>query len=220
MPVPAIATGTLPCEWTLVRKNVGWSGEIMIRHWPCDLRRVEDGADDVTVDLLNGFHFLVAAAFVRGLVGRLDVDAHDIVFVEGVNGRTAFGGVVGVEVTGGTGDFDSIPADESRNAAKQIDGGDHRAARAVLFGEGLEPRGLPLSPEPNVRGRPLACLLSGRVHWMVAKHVGRRGHQFAEDVAARAARIILEHRLVGDVVRSAGARVGRETGTAASHLAK
>jgi len=92
MPVPAMATGTLPWVWTLVRINVGWSGEDHDAPLGVFFEGIEDRADDVLVDLGDGFYLFVAAAFVRGFVGRFDVDAHDIVFVEGVNRGTAFGG--------------------------------------------------------------------------------------------------------------------------------
>ena len=42
------------------------------------LQRRVQRADDVPVDFLQGFDFRRGVAFVRGLVGRLDVDADDI----------------------------------------------------------------------------------------------------------------------------------------------
>ena len=52
------------------------------------LERLEDRADDVAVDPLEGLDLGVAAALVAGLVGGLDVDADDVVVGQGLRSRT------------------------------------------------------------------------------------------------------------------------------------
>ena len=68
-------------------------------------------------------------------------------------------------------------------------------------------------PRPHsqtfVAGR-LPAFCRADVHRMVAKHADASSHQLAQHVAARAARIVFEHRLIGDVVRRPGSRVVRE----------
>ena len=65
------------------------------------LQRLMERADNVPVDLFQGLDLGGRVAFVRGLVGRLDVNADQVHVLEGLDRVTALGGVVGVEVAGG-----------------------------------------------------------------------------------------------------------------------
>ena len=69
--------------------------------------------------------------------------------------RSALGGVVGVEIAGGAGHVDALPAEQHADAAHQIDGADDRALLAVNLGERPK-RGA--RPGPRARSAwPASC---------------------------------------------------------------
>ena len=63
-------------------------------------QRLAQRADDVPVNLLQGLHLLVGLSFMRCLIRRLDVDAHQIVRRQRLDGGATLGGIVGVEIPG------------------------------------------------------------------------------------------------------------------------
>ena len=63
--------------------------------------------------------------------------------LQGLDGISPLGGIVGIEVTRSAGHVDSSPTDQFGQAAEQIDGGDHRAANAVKLFERLQLGELP-----------------------------------------------------------------------------
>ena len=76
--MPQIANGTKPWLWVLVRMRRGMVG----RDEDAVVAVLFEGGvqrgDDVGVDLFQGLDLGVGAAFVRGFVGRFDVDADDV----------------------------------------------------------------------------------------------------------------------------------------------
>ena len=85
----------------------------------------------MAIDFFDCFYFGGTIAFVGRLVGGLDVYAHQVNLFQGTDRIAALGGVVGVGVAGRPGHFDPPPTDQRRQAAQQVDGGDHRALRSV-----------------------------------------------------------------------------------------
>src|SRR5262249_35774922 len=122
--------------------------------------------------------------------------------------ETPLGGIVGVEVTGGAGDVDAVPAEQYANAADEIDRRDDRPRWAVRLPEGANPRRLALAPEPHLRGRLHSFLNAPLVRRVIGEDRLRRFHQADEDLAARPLRQVIRHRLVGDVVRRLTLRPG------------
>src|SRR5262249_41113125 len=124
----------------------------------------EQGADDVTVDLFEGFHLGVRPAFVRGFIGSLDVDAHQVVRSQGLYARSALGGVIRVEIAGRPRHVDAGPAEQDADAPDQVHGTYDGAALAIDLGKRPQLRGASLAPEPDLRGRPFAAGLTGLIH--------------------------------------------------------
>ncbi len=71
---------------------------------------------------------------------------HKIVFIQGIDRKTTFGCVVGVEVTGRSRHVDDSQSDDLGQPANQIDGGDAGAAHAELILK-------PLDRQESNRGR-------------------------------------------------------------------
>ena len=116
------------------------------------LQPAQERADDVLIDLLQRRDLGLHVPFVRSLIGRLDVDDDEVDFIEGLDGVPALGGVVGVEVAGGARHGDVLPAQKRRQAAKQVDGRDHRALHAEAALKVLQRRTFPQAPQPDVAG--------------------------------------------------------------------
>ena len=89
-PVPAIAQGTGARSWARVRSRVAWSGETRMRPSPWRRERLAERADDVAVDPLEGLDLRVGPPLVARLVGRLDVDADDVVFLQRLDAARPF----------------------------------------------------------------------------------------------------------------------------------
>ena len=147
----------------------------------------EHGTDDVPIDLLEGLNLGIRAAFVRSLVGGLDMDAHQIVLLQRRDGMSSLGGVVGIEIAGCPGHVDPLPADQLGQTAEQIDGGDHCAANAVKLLERLQSRRTALAPEPDIRYGRLSGFPPGLVDGMIGKHRLACAHPLRQQVAAGAA---------------------------------
>ncbi len=143
-----MAQGTQARSWALVRTRVAWSGETRIRP-PLRGDGASERADDVAVDPLQGLDLGVGPPFVAGLVGGLDVDADDVVVVQGRDARPALGRVIGVEIAGRPLDVDPVPPREHPDPSDQVDGRDDRPLQAVEHLELGQSRGLPLTPEPD-----------------------------------------------------------------------
>ena len=58
--------------------------------------------------MLKGLELLFNLAFVRGLVGRLDMDANQIMIRQSGDGGSAFGRIIRVEITGRAGHIDAF----------------------------------------------------------------------------------------------------------------
>jgi len=82
MPLPATANATAAIACARVRNVVRWSGSTSTRHSPYFGNASSSVADDVLVDSLQGFHFLVAFALVRGFIRRFNVHANQVVIGE------------------------------------------------------------------------------------------------------------------------------------------
>src|SRR5262245_12583370 len=104
--------------------------------------------------------------------------------LERLDGPASLSGIVVVEVVGDAGNVDSLPAEQYADAADQVDAADDGAALAVDFLEGTNLRGASLSPQPDLRGRPLARCHARSVDGMVAQHLPAPFHQAAQQVAA------------------------------------
>src|SRR6185437_3858067 len=106
------------------------------------------------------------SAFVRSFIRRFDVNADQVERSERFDSKAPLGDVIGIEVAGGAGHVNAMPADEDADAAHEIDGGDDGAARAVCLAERADSRGLALPPEPHLRRRFLALGNAASVHRM------------------------------------------------------
>ncbi len=95
----------------------------------------EQGTDDMPVDLFEGPHFGVSLAFVRSLVRGFDVNANQVVIGQRSYAVASFGGIIGVEVAGGSGHIDARPTEQHADAANQIDRAENGALLAVNFFE-------------------------------------------------------------------------------------
>src|SRR5207253_616033 len=95
---------------------------------------------------------------VRGLVGCLDVDAHQVMVGKRGHRGASLGGVVGVEVAGRSGHVDARPTQQDADAADEINGADNSALLAVNLSEGSQMRRSPLAPKPDLRGGPQAAV--------------------------------------------------------------
>ena len=164
-----------------------------------------DGPDDVFVDALEGFGFCSDVAFVRGFIGGFDVDDDEVFAgLEGLDGVVTFGGVVGIEVAGGSGDVDDVPAEESSDAAEKVDGGDDGGLDAEAFFEGLEGRPAALSPEPDLSCGVFAVGESGLVVGVGREDGLAALHQVEKEVRAFALREVGGDGFFGDIVRRFG----------------
>ena len=174
-------------------------------------------ADDVPVDFLERLDLGRRVALVRGFVGGFDVDADQCRSLAARRSRSGPWRRSRCR--------DSRSRRALRSALQPISAARPRSRSTAVI---IAPR-LPYSsangsaaacgPGPTARRSwPAACLLRG----------GRRspdGRQTAptlsliksvQQIAARPARIVVEHRLVGEVVRRRGPRVVRERAPAAS----
>src|SRR5437016_4273350 len=97
----------------------------------------------------------------------------------------ALGAVVGVEVAGRTRHVDTFPTEEHADAADQVHGADDCTLLAVDLAERPQARRPALTPEPDLRGRPLAGGTAGLVDRVVVENLPAPPHQLAEQVAAR-----------------------------------
>ena len=97
---------------------------------------VQQRANDVLIDGFQGFHFGIGLAFVRRLVRRLNVDANQVVVLQGGDGRTALGGIIGVEISRGSRHVDAFPAEQHADAANQIHGADDCPSLPYIFANG------------------------------------------------------------------------------------
>ncbi len=105
---------------------------------------------DLVVDALDRLDLLRQAAHVRRLVGRLDVDPHEVVVTERLGGGARLGAVVGVEIAGRARHVDHVEAGDAADAAHQIDGADDRAALSPYrSAEARHARRPALAPEPR-----------------------------------------------------------------------
>ena len=175
--------------------------------------RPAERADDLAVDPLQGLDLGVGPAFVAGLVGGLDVDADDVVVLQGLDPGPPLGRVVGVEVAGRARDVDPVPAGEDARPP----------------GRGRRPRGSPPSgrgatwnlgslgafpcPQSQMalagglpRGQPVA------VDRVVADDLGPGGDQLAEQFRPGPPGQVVGGRLVGLVVGRGGQGVVAERG--------
>ena len=174
------------------------------------LERLVDRGHDVAVDLLEGLDLRLRVAFMRRLVGRLDVDADQVHFGQRRHGAAPLGRVVGVGVAGCARHLDPLPTQQRGQPAEQIDGSDHRAGLAIEACERRQLGNPPETPEPDIRRRRLAGRSPGAVDRMVGKDFQTVVHQPVEQVAARPARIIVENRLAGQVMGGSRPGVGGE----------
>jgi hypothetical protein len=153
-----------------------------------------------------------SVAFVRGLVGGFDVHADNVGAGQSVDRVAPLGGVVGVGVAGGARNFDPLPADECSQASQQVNGRDHHAAFAVRGLERRQRRRSPQTPQPDVGGRQMPLFHAGGIDRMVGEQAHAVAHQLIQQIAPRAARIIVQHALIGQVVRRRSAGIAAERG--------
>ncbi len=69
---------------------------------------------------------------------------------------------------------------------------------------------LPSPQSQTLRGRRLLGRTPGNVHRMLGKQAHALAHQVRKQIAARPAGIVVQHRLVGQIVGRGGAGIGRE----------
>lgn len=162
---------------------------------------VEDGADDVLVDLLEGFDFCGGVAEVARFVGGLDVDNDEIVVVEGGDGGGTFARVVRVQKAGCSFDVEHGHADSFGEAANEIDGGDDRAADAISFVKWFERFGATLPPEPDVRSGVLAEVAADKVNVVAGEDFAGLLHDADDPVGAGAVGHIVGDVAIGDIMR-------------------
>ncbi len=110
------------------------------------LKRLVKRAHDVTVDLLQRLHLGLAIPFVRGFVGGLHMHANNVGVIQGIDGVTPLGGVIGVGIAGGARDFDPLPTQQGRESAEQIHGGNHGPPQPVYICKRLQPGRASLTP--------------------------------------------------------------------------
>ena len=151
---------------------------------------LDDRSHDFLIDLFERFHFLSKVTFMRRLIGSLDVDANQIVFRNRVDRVFSFRGIVSIRIAGRSGNFDAIPTDQRRQAAKQIDSCDHGAFDTVHFLERSQVWLLPQPPQPNISCRWLFVGRSLFVNVMITKPLLTLLHKLDQHVAARTARKI------------------------------
>src|SRR4051812_22425557 len=92
-------------------------------------------------------------AVVSGLIRRLDVNVNEIFVLKRFQRMLGLARVVGVVVTGGTGNGNDIQSNEPSDAVDKIDGGDDRSRQAELVLERRQIRPLALPPKPDGVGR-------------------------------------------------------------------
>ncbi len=97
-------------SWERVGKKVEWSGEIRMRHHRITTREPYAVGPTMSRSIRSSASTFAVPPFVAGFVGCLDMDADDVILFDGLYGGPAFGGVVGVEVSGRARDIDHEPS--------------------------------------------------------------------------------------------------------------
>ena len=172
---------------------------------PSGFHGLPQGADDVAVDPFQGLDLGVGPAFVAGLVGGLDVDADDVVVLEGRDPVSPLGGVVGIEISGRPGDVDPVPTRQDPTPRTRS-----TAERIAPFLPWIDlklrqARGLALAPEPDRVGGRLAPADPGQVDRVVADDGSMPSciRSSRSSVRARPSRQVVDGRLGRGVVRAA-----------------
>src|SRR5262249_7872936 len=119
-------------------------------------KRRQERADDVPIDVFESFHLGVDLALMRRFIRGLDMNADEIVIRQRRDAVAALGGIVGVEIAGGTGHVDPLPAQKYADAPDQVHGADDGAALTVDLDKRPQLWGPALAPEPDLRGWRLA----------------------------------------------------------------
>src|SRR5262249_39797235 len=138
---------------------------------------LQQRTNNVPIDLFERLDLFLHLAFVRGLVGRFDMHASQIMIGQSGNGGPALGRVIGIEISSRTRHINALPTQQPPDTANKIDGADDRAARAINFRKRLQVRSTALPPEPNLRGGALARRAPCLVYWMIAERVAAQTHE-------------------------------------------
>ncbi len=140
-------------------------------------------ADDVPVDLLQRLHLFLGLPLVGGFVRRLNMDADDVVIFQCCHAITSLGGIVGIQITGRSGNVDALPAQKNSHPAHEVHGTKDGPPLAVNTFKGIELRRFSLAPEPYLRGGPEAARGACQVDGVSAEEVPAAFHEVAQQVA-------------------------------------
>ena len=172
------------------------------------LERLAERADDLAVDPLQGLDLGVGPALVAGLVGGLDVDADEVVILQGGDPGTALGGVVGVEVAGGRRGRRSgpsrraSPTPRTRSTAEMI-----APFSPCRSGNSGATGALPWPQSQIALAGRLPAASRARLTGWSRTTSAPASHQLAEQLGAGAPREVIDGGLVGTIVRRGGLRV-------------
>src|SRR5262249_49615852 len=117
---------------------------------------LEDRAHHLLVEILDRLDLLPGFAHVPALVGGLHWQEEEVPRLEGAKAVLRLAAEVRIEEAGGAGDRDPLEPREDAEPVHEIDGGDDRAVDAEALVEPRDRGTLPLPPEPDRGGGPLA----------------------------------------------------------------
>ena len=200
-PGPHTANGTGAAWCVLSGTGVAWSGSTMMRRSGIPALNLENFAHDVFVEFLDRLDLLLERTFVRGLVGRLNMDKHEIFVRKRVPCRGNLARIIGAEVAGGARNEANVEAGKDADAAHQVHGRHHRAGdREPLF-DGRQHYRFPLAPEPDVGGRVFPIRLAALIDRTRSKHRPRIFHEAANYILPCAGGKVSRILLTGNIVR-------------------
>ena len=99
-------------------------------------------ADNVSVDRFESFDFLIDSSLVARFIGCFDVNAYDVVLLQRFDRSLTFARIIGVKISRGTFNFNTIPTDQCCQASQKIDSRNHCS----------------FQPESRIERRELRCL--------------------------------------------------------------
>ena len=146
------------------------------------LQRFVQRFDDFLVDLFEGFDLGFGPSFVAGFIGRLDVNANQVVGLQGFDPVASFRRIVRIKVSRGTRHVDPCPAREQADTPHKVDCRHHRPFQSMKFGECGKAGRFALPPEPDCIRGTLTRRDSREVDRMVSDRHRPDIHQLAKEV--------------------------------------
>ena len=114
------------------RDRGGMIGENSDPHLRVFCPSSHEGAHNILIDALDGLQFFGDISSMARLIRGLDMEIDEVMFLQSFESAPAFAGIIGIEISGGSGDIDDIKTDSPRDSAQQIDRRDQCSVQSEL----------------------------------------------------------------------------------------